>query len=51
MSLAHLKSGTDIRGTAMGENNELSDEVIRAVIAGFVVVLEKKTGKGFPSVE
>lgn len=44
MSLAHLKSGTDIRGTAMGENNELSDEVIRAVIAGFVVVLEKKTG-------
>ena len=44
MSLAHLKSGTDIRGTAMGPGNELTDEVVRAIIVGFVAVLKKKTG-------
>lgn len=43
MSLMHLKSGTDIRGTALGEQNEFTDEVIKALIYGFVCVLGKKT--------
>lgn len=44
MSLLSLKSGTDIRGTALGENNELSDETISKIIKGFICVLSDKTG-------
>ena len=28
MSLMELKSGSDIRGTAVGEGNKLTDEVV-----------------------
>ena len=44
MELKALKSGTDIRGTAIGENYQLTDEVIRKLIFGFVRVMEGKTG-------
>ncbi|MBR1811985.1 MAG: phosphomannomutase/phosphoglucomutase [Clostridia bacterium] len=44
MSLSYLKSGTDIRGTAIGENNQLTDAVVKSIIAGFIHVLSKKTG-------
>lgn len=44
MELIKLKSGTDIRGTASGENYELTDGVIRKLIYGFLMLLEKKTG-------
>ncbi len=43
MSYAHLKSGTDIRGTAVGEGCELTDGAVKAIITGFIMVLTKKT--------
>ena len=44
MSLLKLKSGTDIRGTAVGETTELTDEAVKKITAGFVRFLEEKTG-------
>jgi phosphomannomutase len=43
MDLKHLKSGTDIRGIALGEHNNLTDDVIKKLVFGFVNVLEEKT--------
>lgn len=43
MSLMKLKSGTDIRGTAVGENIDLTDEAVKKITAGFVSVMQKKT--------
>ena len=40
-----LKSGTDIRGTAVGENMTLTDEVIERITFGFIVYIKEKTGK------
>lgn len=45
MSLLKLKSGTDIRGTAVGENTELTDEAIIKIASAFVSYLTEKTGK------
>ncbi len=45
MDLLHLKSGTDIRGTALGEDCELNDETVEAIIASFVDFIEIKLGK------
>ena len=42
MSLMSLKSGTDIRGTAIGEKTDLTDEAIKKITAGFVNLLEEK---------
>lgn len=44
MSLMKLKSGTDIRGTAVGENTDLTDEAIKKITVGFVRFLTEKTG-------
>ncbi|MBQ3086586.1 MAG: phosphomannomutase/phosphoglucomutase [Clostridia bacterium] len=44
MSLAYLKSGTDIRGTALGENCDLNDAVVQKIALGFLHVLHEKTG-------
>ncbi len=44
MSLMKLKSGTDIRGTAVGENTELTDEAIIKIASSFVSYLTEKTG-------
>ena len=44
MSLTSLKSGTDIRGTAVGENTELTDEAVKKITAGFIKHLCEKTG-------
>lgn len=44
MSLLKLKSGTDIRGTAIGENTNLTDEAIKKITAGFLHVIKAKTG-------
>lgn len=44
MDLYELKSGTDIRGMAMGEDDRLTAETVKKLTAGFVSVLEKKTG-------
>ncbi len=44
MSLTSLKSGTDIRGTAVGENTELTDEAVKKITAGFIKRLCEKTG-------
>lgn len=44
MSLMKLKSGTDIRGTAIGENTELTDEAIIKIASGFISYLSEKTG-------
>lgn len=44
MTLANLKSGTDIRGTALGEGNRLTDTVVKSIMVGFVEVLRRKTG-------
>lgn len=42
MSLMILKSGTDIRGTAIGENTDLTDEAIKKITAGFIRVTAEK---------
>ena len=44
MSLLSLKSGTDIRGTAVGENAALTDEAVRSITYGFLRYLSEKTG-------
>lgn len=44
MSLMDLKSGTDIRGTAVGEENRFTDDAVKSMIYGFVTVLSEKTG-------
>ena len=44
MSLMKLKSGTDVRGTAIGEKTDLTDEAIRKITAGFVETVKEKTG-------
>ena len=36
MSLLKLKSGTDIRGTAIGENIQLTNEAIQKITVAFV---------------
>lgn len=44
MSLMKLKSGTDIRGTAEGENIELTDEAVKRIASAFISYLTEKTG-------
>ena len=44
MSLLSLKSGTDIRGTAVGEHISLTDEAVQSVTYGFLKYLSEKTG-------
>lgn len=44
MSLIKLKSGTDIRGTAVGAATELTDEAVKKITAAFLTVMKKKTG-------
>lgn len=44
MSLLKLKSGTDIRGTAVGENTELTDDAVRRIASAFLSYLSEKTG-------
>ena len=41
MSLMKLKSGTDVRGTAIGEKTDLTDEAIRKITAGFVETVKE----------
>ena len=44
MSLLSLKSGTDIRGTAVGEATTLTDDAVRNITYGFLQYLSEKTG-------
>ena len=44
MSLMKLKSGTDIRGTAVGDNTELTDDAIKRIACAFITYLCEKTG-------
>ena len=44
-SYAHLKSGTDVRGIAVGENVTLTDDAVYAISRAFVKWLELKCGK------
>ena len=41
----HLKSGTDVRGIAVGENITLTDEAVRDISRAFVKWLKIKSGK------
>ena len=43
MSLSYLKSGTDIRGTALGDNCDLNDMVVKQIAVGFLSVIAEKT--------
>lgn len=43
MSLINLKSGTDVRGTAIGENIQLTDDAVKKITAGFVALMQEKT--------
>lgn len=49
MQLKHLKSGTDVRGTAVcpdaSEKIDLTDEVVCRIVAGFIRFLETQSGK------
>lgn len=44
MSLQELKSGTDIRGAAIGEKTNLTDDAIRRITVGFIEAVREKTG-------
>ncbi len=44
MNLLALKSGTDIRGTAVGVDPALNDEAVRRITYGFLQYLSEKTG-------
>ncbi|MBR3975534.1 MAG: phosphomannomutase/phosphoglucomutase [Clostridia bacterium] len=44
MSLLKLKSGTDIRGTAIGENIQLTNEAIQKITVAFVGYISEKLG-------
>lgn len=46
MSLLKLKSGTDIRGTAVGESVELTDDAVRRIACAFVSYICEKNGCG-----
>ena len=35
MDISALKSGTDLRGIALGENNVLTDEAVEAAVGAF----------------
>ena len=41
----HLKSGTDVRGTAVGENMTLTDEAVVNISRAFIKWLSEKYGK------
>ena len=49
MKLLHLKSGTDVRGTAVSPENpaqiDLTDEAVRRISGAFARFLAKKQGK------
>ena len=49
MQLRHLKSGTDVRGTAVNPENpekiDLTDEAVRRITGAFVRFLEVQTAK------
>ena len=45
LKLGHLKSGTDVRGIAIGENITLTDEAVRDISRAFVRWLNIKSGK------
>ena len=49
MELRHLKSGTDVRGTAVNPDDpkkiDLTDEAVKRISAAFVVFLAEKLGK------
>ena len=47
MDLTKLKSGSDVRGTSWGAEDEieLTDEAVRAIVNAYVVWLAEKTGK------
>lgn len=45
MSLSALKSGTDVRGTAVGENADLTIEAVSKITSAFAVFVSEKIGK------
>ena len=45
MSLLSLKSGTDVRGTAVGENADLTLDVVEKITSAFICYTSKKIGK------
>lgn len=46
-SYRRLKSGTDVRGTAVGENYTLTDEAVADIVRAFVKWLSLKYGKTY----
>ena len=43
--LAKLKSGTDVRGTASGEQIDLTDEAVSAIVRAFLYVTAARAGR------
>ena len=50
MKYKHLKSGTDIRGVATGENITLTAEIARDCAAAFVMYLQEVCGVAIPKI-
>ena len=42
LDFKHLKSGTDVRGTAVGETVTLTDEAVTAITRAFIVWLNNR---------
>ena len=47
MNLAYLKSGTDIRGVAVGDNLQLTDEIIERIALAFLSIIKDRTEKEY----
>ena len=47
MNLAYLKSGTDIRGVAVGDNLQLTDEIIERIALAFLSITKDRTEKEY----
>ncbi len=45
LTYGHLKSGTDVRGVAVGQKITLTDEVVRSLACAFVKWLSVRSGK------
>ena len=48
--LLHLISGTDIRGTAVGADNELTDEVVICLVEAFTAWLKEEKNIPHPQI-
>lgn len=50
MNLSYLKSGTDIRGVAVGPDLQLTDEIIERIALAFLSIIKDRTEKEYKDI-